>query len=193
MNKKISDWWNKNMNENMLPTFKGWVGDSNSESKKYVRNYVISKNYKSIIDIGCGLCDTKQGYKNDNYDIKYTGLDSCKYFIDLGKKNGIDIIESDMNKIDLYDDSFDVVYGRHILEHLPSYKESLNEFIRIAKNEVIIIFFIKPVDKEEIRYTQHDDLYHNVYSKQDIEDFLKTYNFEWVDVNDKEVVLYIKK
>jgi len=181
------------MNENTLQTFTGWVGDFNSESKKKVREYVISKDYKSIIDIGCGLCDTYYGYKEDNYDINYTGLDSCKYFIDNANKNGINIIESDMNKINLLDSSYDVVYGRHILEHLPTFKDALSEFIRISKYEIIIIFFIKPLDKEEIRYDNSADLYHNIYSKKDIEKYISDYKFEWIDVNDNEIILNIKK
>jgi len=191
---KISNWWNKNMNDKMLPTFLNWVEDFNAQSKKMVRNYIISKNYKSILDIGCGLCDTYYGYKNDNYNIEYTGLDNCKYFVDKAKDQNINIIDSDMIKINVPDNSYDVVYGRHILEHLPTYKISLNEFIRIAKFEVIIIFFIKPDDNlEEIRYTDDNDLYHNKYSKNDIENNLINYEYNWIDVNKKEIILYIKK
>jgi len=190
---KISNWWNTNMNENMLSTFTGWVGDFNVESKKKVRDYIISKKYESILDVGCGLCDTYYAYKNENYEIKYTGLDSCKYFVDKAKEQNIDIIESDMNTINLEDSSYDVVYGRHILEHLPTFKNALSEFIRISKFETIIIFFIKPLEAEEIRYDSGLDLYHNIYSKKDIEDYLQNYNFEWLDVNDNEIILKINK
>lgn len=190
---KISDWWNKNMNDNMLPTFSSWVGDFNSDSKKKVREYIISKNYKSILDVGCGLCDTYYGYINDNYQIDYTGLDSCQYFIEKAKKDKINVIESDMNKIDLSDSSYDVVYGRHILEHLPTFKDALGEMIRISRFETIIIFFIKPVNKEEIKYASDLDLYHNIYSKNEIEEFLSNFDFEWLDLNKNEIVLKIKK
>jgi ubiquinone/menaquinone biosynthesis C-methylase UbiE len=191
---KISNWWNKNMNDGMLPTFEGWVGDFNSQSKIVVRNYIISKKYKSIIDIGCGLCDTFYGYKNDNYDINYTGFDSCDYFLNKAAEKNINTIKGDMNKIDnITDDSFDIVYGRHVLEHLPNYKDCLKELIRISKYETIIIFFIKPEDKEDIRYDTNQDLYHNIYSKIDIENFLIEYDFKWEDINDKEIILHIIK
>jgi ubiquinone/menaquinone biosynthesis C-methylase UbiE len=189
---KISNWWNKNINDGLISTFTGWVGDFNSESKIIVRRYIISKNYKSILDVGCGLCDTYYGYKNDNYDIKYTGLDSCKYFIQTATTNNIDIIESDMNKINLPDSSYDIVYGRHILEHMPSFEDSLGEMIRISKYETIVVFFIKPGDKKEIRYDSVTDLYHNIYSKIEIENFLGSYDFKWIDVDEKEIILYIK-
>lgn len=196
---KISNWWNDNMNDEMLSTFKGWVGDFNTTSKKIVREYTISKKYESLLDVGCGLCDTYYGYKNDNYEIKYTGLDSCEYFIKNAKEKNIDIIESDMNNINIKDESFDIVYGRHILEHLPTYKPALSEFIRISKRETIIIFFIKPQDKEYIHYNNGNDLYHNIYSKKDIEQFLKSYEISWEEVKNEsdpnlsEMILYIKK
>ena len=190
---KISNWWNKNMNESMLSTFTGWVGDYNADSKKKVRDYVILKKYESILDVGCGLCDTYYAYKNDKYEIKYTGLDSCKYFVDKAREQNIDIFESDMNKIDLLNNSYDIVYGRHILEHLPTFKDALSEFIRISKFETIIVFFIKPMLEEKINYDSALDLYHNIYSKKDIEDFLVNYNFEWIDINEKEILLHIKK
>jgi len=190
---KISNWWNNNMNENNLNIFKDWVGEFDAESKVFVRKYIISKNYASILDVGCGMCDTYYGYKNDNYDINYIGLDSCRYFIDNAIKNNINVIESDMNKINIPDNSFDIVYGRHILEHLTGFQDALSEFIRISKYEVVIVFFIKPEDTEQIRYDSGLDLYHNVYSKKDIGEYLKGYNFEWFDVNDKEIILSIKK
>jgi ubiquinone/menaquinone biosynthesis C-methylase UbiE len=191
-NKNISDWWNKNMNDSMLPTFKGWVGDYNSETKKFSREYIESKNYKSIIDIGCALCDMYYGFKNEKYEIDYTGLDSCQYFIDKNKELAINVIKSDMNKINIRDNSYDVVFARHVLEHLPTFKDALSEFIRISSKEVIVIFFIKPLDKEEIRY-DNTDLYHNIYSKKEIENFISKYNYEWNDINDKEIILHIKK
>ena len=190
---KISNWWNNHINDNMLSIFTGWVGDFNSESKIKVREYVVSKGYKSILDVGCGLCDTYYGYKNDNYDIEYTGLDSCKYFIEQAINNNINIVESDMNKIDILDSSYDVVYGRHILEHMPNFRDALGEMIRISKYEVIIIFFIKPVDDEVINYDPSLDLYHNIYSKKDIENYLFNFKYEWIDINEKEIMLSIKK
>lgn len=190
---KISNWWNDNMNDDKLSIFEGWVGNFNTKSKKLIRDHVILKNYKSILDIGCGLCDTYYGYKQDNYNIEYTGLDSCKYFVEKAIVQNINIIESDMTKIDVPDSSYDVVYGRHILEHLPTYKIALDEFIRIAKFEIIIIFFIKPSNLEEIRYNDGNDLYHNIYSKKDIESSLENNDYNWVEINDSEIALYIKK
>lgn len=188
-NLKISDWWNKNMKDELLPTFEGWVKDYNAITKKYSREYIVEKQYKSMLDVGCGLCSMYDGFVNDGYEIEYMGLDSCTYFLDKAKNRNISVINSDMNEIKLENDTYDVVFARHVLEHQPTFEYALEEFIRIAKKEVIVVFFIKPQDKEIIKYGE-DDLYHNVYSKKDIESSVK--NFEWIDFGD-EVVLHIKK
>src|SRR5690242_13941185 len=93
----MTNWWNKNV-EIRMDDFKSWIGDFNYPSKIYCRNYVIGKKYKSIIDCGCGLATDYFGFKNDNYEIDYTGLDSCKYLVDLNKNYGIKMIEAELEK-----------------------------------------------------------------------------------------------
>lgn len=189
---KISDWWNNNINDYTLSQFKSWVGDFNSHSKKVTRDYIIKNNYKSIIDMGCGLCDMYYGFKNDNYKIDYVGVDSCDYFLNLAKSKNINVIKGLIGeKLNIEDNKYDVVYSRHVLEHLPTYKQALGEFIRIAKKEVIIVFFIKPQENEKIVF--NNDLYHNTYSKKDINNFIVNYDFRWEDINSQEELLFIKK
>ena len=78
----MTNWWNKNV-EDRMDDFKIWVGDFNQPSKIYCRNYIINKKYKNVIDCGCGLASEYFGFKYDNYQIDYTGLDSCEYFVQL--------------------------------------------------------------------------------------------------------------
>jgi hypothetical protein len=86
-------------------------------------------------------------------------------------------------------------YSRHLFEHLPSYKDALKEMIRISSKYVVHIFFIKPSEEENINYWEEENLYHNQYSKNDIEKYLarnkKVKSFEWMDINDKENALVI--
>jgi hypothetical protein len=67
--------------------------------------------------------------------------------------------------------------------------------IRVAKNYVVHIFFIKPGEKEEIKYWEEENLYHNHYSKEDIENYLtknsRVKEFSWLDINDKENALIV--
>jgi len=110
-------WWNKNLsNPEMMKTFEGWIGDQNSVSKIFIRNYVKSKEYKSLVDVGCGIATEYDGYKNDNYDIKYTGVDSCTILVEKNKSRGVPMIESNCESIPVEDNTYEVSFSRHILK-----------------------------------------------------------------------------
>lgn len=192
----MTSWWNKN-SENRIQDFVGWVGDHSQITKSFCRKYVISKQYKSIIDCGCGLGSEYFGYKHDKYEIEYTGLDSCKHFIEQNSKNSIIMVEAELEKeLPLLDNSFECVFCRGVIEHLSAYEKTLSEFIRVAQKEVLIGWFIKPDDQEEkIDYWVEEDLYHNRYNKQALEKYLlsqpKVDCICWEDIDDKENVLHI--
>jgi len=67
--------------------------------------------------------------------------------------------------------------------------------IRIASQEAVHVFFIIPSEKEKIDYNIETNLYHNTYSKLDIELFLnkqsKVKNFEWKNITHQECSLHI--
>ena len=105
MSKSKSDWWNVNLNDATFDRFKGWIGDYGVASKAEPIKKCIEKSYKSFLDVGCGTCEMFLGFKAANYEIKYTGVDSCKYLIDRAKKLNIDIVESDVIKIPVDDNS----------------------------------------------------------------------------------------
>ena len=160
-------WWNYNA-EKSLDIFKDWVGDSNAESKLYMANYLKDKSYKSLVDAGCGNATFYDTLVHNQLDIKYIGVDSCKYFINLNIDRGLNMIESDIRNITVPDSSIDIVFSRHTFEHQPTFRDILGELIRVAIKEITHIFFIKPSDTEDIKYSHEDNLYHNCYSKTDI-------------------------
>jgi ubiquinone/menaquinone biosynthesis C-methylase UbiE len=183
----MTSWWNKNV-ENRMNDFKIWVGDSDQPSKTYCRNYIINKQYKNIIDCGCGLAADYFGFQKDKYEINYTGLDSCKYFVNLNKEKGISMIDAELESdLPISDNAYECVYCREILEHLSYYEKTISEFIRISSKEVIVVFFIEP-EKEEINYWEEEDLYHNKYDKEKLEKFIlsikKVDNIFWESIDD---------
>ncbi len=188
-------WWQKNL-DSKIEIFASWIGDYNSESKVLARNYISSKGYKSIVDCGCGLCTEYFGYKADNYVIDYVGVDATPKLVELAKSKGIDVRQGYIEKIPLPDNFAEVSYIRHIVEHLPSFEPAVKEAIRIASKEVIVIFFIKPDDSTIINFDPSERLYHNKYSKSDIERSLnenpKVKSFNWIDINQNEILLSIE-
>jgi ubiquinone/menaquinone biosynthesis C-methylase UbiE len=187
-------WWDQNLNTHM-DVFERWIGDYNSESKIKIRQHVISKNYKSLVDFGCGVATEYYGYKNDNYDIKYLGVDSSTILNERNGSQGIPMILSDVDNVPLEDSSYDVSFSRHVWEHQPSYKPCLDEMIRISSKETIHVFFIKP-DVEKIDYNPSQNLYHNTFNKNEIEKYCyenkKVKNVYWVDINNQECSIHVE-
>src|SRR3990167_9151788 len=177
---KEQTYWNNHLNDKMYTdTFKKWVGDCDALSKKYLYEYLKNKDHKNILDVGCAdgsICD---GIIKYNINIKYTGVDSCKYFVNKCNEKNINVIESDIRNIILPDSSFDLVYGRHVLEHQNNFENLLNEMIRISRIEVIHTFFIIPSvtdNADKFNYTPDTNLYHNIYSYNNISNFLNNHN-----------------
>jgi len=196
---KKSNWWNNHLKDGSkdLAEFADWIKGYDQPTKNYCRKYVISKKYKTIVDCGSGLAAEYFGYKSENSEIDYTGLDSCDYLIETNKKAGVKMVKGDLEEeLPLKDNQFEVVYCKAVLEHLRTPFVALKEFIRAAEKEVLIGWFIKPDNKpSKINYWEAENLYHNKYNKKEIEDFLqsqqKVKSFKWHNINKRENVLHI--
>jgi len=73
---------------------------------------------KLIIDLGCGRGDWLELLAE--YGIKCIGVDINKYFVNSLKKEGFDVIKSDILSFlkDLEDGSVDILTAFHVIEHL---------------------------------------------------------------------------
>lgn len=196
MNTKFTQtWWDNNLDTHM-DIFKQWIGDYNAESKVKIRNHVISKKYKSLVDFGCGIATEYYGYKNDGYEIDYLGIDSSKILHEKNTNDGVPMMLSDVDNTPLKNNSYEISFSRHVWEHQPSYKSCLDEMIRVASKEVIHIFFIKPNIEEVINYNSESNLYHNTFNKSEIEKYCyenkKVKNVYWLDINQQECSIHIE-
>jgi ubiquinone/menaquinone biosynthesis C-methylase UbiE len=165
----VKTWWDDNALAN-LDQFKGWIGDHTAPSKVAARKHVAAKGYKSILDVGCGLCSEYDGYKADEYPIMYHGIDSCLDLVRLARLRGIIAFRGDVKHLPYAANSFDVVYIRHVLEHLPAIGEALVEATRVARYEVLIVWFIPPTSGPTV--TNLDPvtgLYHNQHNDMGLE------------------------
>jgi ubiquinone/menaquinone biosynthesis C-methylase UbiE len=188
-------WWNDNIHSK-INEFRQWVGDETAQSKQYIKAFLQGKGYYTFLDVGCGTATLNKCIK-DELKMVYTGVDSCTYFIDLGSKDNINIINSDVRNMAVIPDStYDFGFARHIFEHQESFNLALSELIRVSIYEACHIFFIKPGQTEEKNFDSAVKLYHNRYSISEINNYLKTNikvaSWEWVHINDKEVALHIK-
>ena len=191
----VQTWWNDRV-ENNIETFNGWIGDYKAESKLYMGKYLENKDYTSILDAGCANASFSDTLRYLKIDLTYTGVDSCKYFVNTNNSKGINTIESDITKMQgISDKSYDIVFSRHTFEHQPQHQPILNEMIRVAKREACHIFFIKPGETDLVNYSPTDNLFHNRYSVFSIETTLKNnirvVSWKWVEINEKECALHV--
>jgi SAM-dependent methyltransferase len=195
MKKFEQTWWDNNLNTR-YDEFISWVGDSNSRSKVYFRNYIKENKYTSLADVGCGNATEFFAYQLEYPELKYTGIDSSKILNNKNIEAGIPMILASAENTGLDDNSFDVAFSRHVLEHQPTFYPVLDELIRLASKVAIHVFFIPPGDNSEhIGYDSSQNLYHNRYNKKDIENHIavnpKIKKYEWVNIADIESALII--
>ena len=208
--KKHEDWWERNLPNHeqmdigeMGKTFRGWLRGINAESRLVFRDMLINNKYKSMLDCAAGLCDEYYGIKNNGINIKYSAIDITPKLVKYNFNKGIDIKESSIENILYPDNSFELCYGRHILEHLDYYENALSEMIRVAYKAVIVTFFRAPGAEETMDYLEKEQLYQNIYNQSKMDKFIlenkKVASLEWKQPvilkhkrwNTGEVILYI--
>jgi ubiquinone/menaquinone biosynthesis C-methylase UbiE len=192
-------WWDNNLTAKMNK-FLGWVGGSDAESKVFFRNVIKTSQikFKNCLDIGCGPATEYSGFQQDNIDIAYTGVDSSVILNNINIEKRIPMIQAEGHAVPVEDNSYDLVFSRHVLEHQLSFEPILKEMIRISSIMVAHTFFIKPTDQpQELiwRESEKDNLYHTRYNIKDFENFLssnvKVDRFEWKEINSKENMLLV--
>lgn len=200
-------WWEKNVGSSETYTYDGeshatpklenfdsWMGDAFSADRIYVRREFNEK-AKTLLDVACGTAPEYTGLQKKRPDIEYTGLDITPKLVDYCKAKGINVVNASANDIPFGDNSFDIVHTRHSLEHMKHFKDAIREFIRVAKMNIYISFFIEPVHGPSIisEITPEQDHYNNTYNKTEIEDLLKkclkVKQFNWLTLGGKSKTL----
>lgn len=97
------------------------------------------KNFKRILDLGCGDGLTAKLVFNKKIDY---GLDNDKYYIELAKKSGVykKVLFADARDIPLKDSSVNLVFSNCVIEHIKDLDLVLNEVSRLLKKDGYFIF-----------------------------------------------------
>jgi ubiquinone/menaquinone biosynthesis C-methylase UbiE len=153
------------------------------------------KKYRSVLDCACGTCLDYFEYKKEGIPIKYKGVDLCIGLVEEAKSLGIDCDLGDIEDLPYEDESFDVVTARHILEHLDYYEKAISEMCRVARYEVLIVFFLAPQEFEVLEKdgNLNNEVNVNKYAKDKLEKYAMQFGkIEWIPAG-SEIVLRIKK
>lgn len=102
----------------------------------------------TVLDAACGSCVNYEVFRNHKVSCVYTGLDRTDKLLEEARRrygDEITLVKGFVQEIPLPDESQDVVILRHIVEHLEEgYEVAVREALRVAKKEVILIFFLTP-------------------------------------------------
>lgn len=139
-----------------------------------------------VLDAACGTGVNYEVFRNFGLRCEYTGLDRTQklldHAIDLYVENTYEFPKFQQGYVEempFQDGEFDVVILRHILEHLAEgYELAIKEALRVAKKEVIVVFFLDPSTETEDDISESDPdgngctYFWNTYSWSKFVDFL---------------------
>lgn len=150
---------------------------------------------QSFLDYGAGSGTTYEAILNKWNDMpfKYRGLDVIKKNADWCNEHfNTDVFKWNptIHKIDEPSKSWDVVYSRHVVDHMSSFEGSMDEHKRVAKKLVIVVLWVpfSTNDDHEIKNIidhrgtpdeiLYPDEYTNQYSEKKVREYLNG-DSEW--------------
>ncbi|MFH1590546.1 MAG: class I SAM-dependent methyltransferase [archaeon] len=129
----------------------------------------------TMLEIPVGMGSDAEHYFS-KMNVDYTGMELNHRQVTINRKRlpGINFVQGNILKLDSPDASYDLVYSRHIFEHLSlkAMNIAINEVLRVAKNNAVLVFFSMDDISDHINVPIRQ--YHcNLLSKSKIEHYLK--------------------
>lgn len=96
----------------------------------------IPQSINNVLDVGCG-----QGFCKPMFDqigLAWTGVTIGEDYV-VCKDAGLNVEKADMSFLPFEDDSFGLVFARHVLEHSPFPLITLMEWRRVCKGWMCIV------------------------------------------------------
>ena len=122
---------------------------SGKQWKDTIREYIAEKKFTSVLDCGAGNFSEYYSFEEDGIDIKYTGIDITKRFVEKAKAKGIDAFHCSIQNMPFENNSFDVVICYDIINHQKEIMPCIDEAMRVAKKEVIVGFHAPWIEQPE--------------------------------------------
>lgn len=107
---------------------------------KVILGLVSGLKIESVLDVGCGEGFTLKKLREKKTGKKFTGVDSSKEAIEIGKKENPDLNLQigDIYDLKFKDKSFDLVISTEVLEHLEDPERAIKELKRVSKKYLLL-------------------------------------------------------
>ena len=125
---------------------------TNNLGRQYLGHILLSYNNPTVLDVACGTAVNHETWNLMQVKHQYIGLDSTQALLDeAGQRycDDIQLVKGFAQDLPFQDNQFDIIVIRHLLEHLhEGYAKVIREGLRVAKKELIVVFFLDPSDQE---------------------------------------------
>ena len=143
---------------------------------------------QTILECGFGGADDAIKIHEEFPNVSYMGIDKTEVFVDRAKElcvfPNFEFLLANMEAMPFSDNSFDLVYGKYVLEHLPYYKNALKEMIRVARKKVIVVLFRSLLSGKEDEIKPDTitgtKVYENSYARIPLEQFVTSLGHKYV-------------
>ena len=156
----------------------------------WIRSFIEKlENNSTIYDIGCGN-GRNMNFPNQNF----IGIDNCCNFLDICKRDGKNVINSNMTKIDLPDDSADAIICIAAFHHLSSIEnriKALNEMRRLIKPNKKILLSVWSINQPKktrvtfnkygnsiVKWNNMYERYYYIFNNNEIKQLFKIANLK---------------
>jgi ubiquinone/menaquinone biosynthesis C-methylase UbiE len=136
----------------------------------------------SFLDVGCGSGTTIDALQKIKRDVKYKGVDFIEKHINWlkGEYPDYEFAVEDARHLNEADQSWDIVWSRHVIDHLGDFEQAIDEQCRVAKRRVICVLWCDLSDQDE------DTLRPIVAGPEDAR---ITYQDEWTNIYSRKKVM----
>ncbi len=146
----------------------------------------FTRDGESFLDVGCGSGTTIDAIDAIKRNVKYKGVDFIDSTVVWLREHypTREFNVQDARNLKEADRSWDVVWSRHVVDHLDSFERAIDEHCRVANKRVICILWysmhdgdediIKPIiDGPADNRKTYEDEYLNQYSRKKVKTYLE--------------------
>lgn len=137
---------------------------------------------ETFLDVGCGSATTLDSIRAIKRQVTYKGVDFIDSRITWLKEKypDVEFENQDARHLKEADQSWDIVWSRHVIDHLDDFEQPMDEHCRVAKKKVICVLWyslhdgdehiIKPIFDNGKTYA---DEYLNQFSRKKVKAYLE--------------------
>jgi ubiquinone/menaquinone biosynthesis C-methylase UbiE len=164
---RSDQFWDVNMRDpEALADLHRSTGYADHPQRVAFRAFLKENEIESVLDCGAGPGWELDGLERELPQVRYEALEVTEMFAAALEAREVPVCRAGIEAIPFADESFDVVYQRHVLEHVEHLDVAIREMVRVARVAVFLSMNKRPAPRTVRRKPQ--GLWTNVYSRPDM-------------------------